>query len=86
MTVVAEGVRRETGLPMGINVLANAALHALAAASAAGDRFVRINQWANAYVANEGLIEGAAAKARSLDIGRDRSLSFEQRKPRITKL
>jgi uncharacterized protein len=63
MAVAAERVHRETGLPLGINVLANAALHALAVASAAGARFVRINQWANAYVANEGLIEGAAAKA-----------------------
>ena len=50
-------------MPIGVNVLANAALHALAVASAAGARFVRVNQWANAYVANEGLIEGAAAKA-----------------------
>jgi membrane complex biogenesis BtpA family protein len=63
MAVAAERVRRETGLPIGVNVLANAALHALAVASAAGARFVRVNQWANAYVANEGLIEGAAAKA-----------------------
>jgi hypothetical protein len=44
-------------------VLANAALHALAVASAAGARFVRVNQWANAYVANEGIVEGAAAAA-----------------------
>ena len=50
-------------MPIGVNVLANAALHALAVASAAGARFVRVNQWANAYVANEGLIEGAAARA-----------------------
>jgi uncharacterized protein len=63
MAVAAERVRREAGLPIGINVLANAALHAFAVASAAGARFVRVNQWANAYVANEGLIEGAAAKA-----------------------
>ena len=63
MAVAADRVRRETGLPMGINVLANAAVHALAVASAAGARFVRVNQWANAYVANEGLIEGAAARA-----------------------
>lgn len=63
MAVATEHVRRETGLPIGVNVLANAALHALAVASAAGARFVRVNQWANAYVANEGLIEGAAAKA-----------------------
>ena len=63
MAVAAERVRRETALPIGINVLANAALHALAVASAAGARFVRVNQWANAYVANEVLIEGAAARA-----------------------
>ena len=63
MAVAADRIRRETGLPIGVNVLANAALHALAVASAAGARFVRVNQWANAYVANEGLIEGAAAKA-----------------------
>jgi len=63
MAVVSDRIRRETNLPIGINVLANAALHALAIASASGARFVRVNQWANAYVANEGFIEGAAAKA-----------------------
>jgi membrane complex biogenesis BtpA family protein len=63
MAVVTDRIGRETGLPLGINVLANAALHALAIASAAGAKFVRVNQWANAYVANEGFIEGAAAKA-----------------------
>ncbi len=30
---------------------------------AGGADFVRVNQWANAYIANEGFIEGAAAKA-----------------------
>jgi membrane complex biogenesis BtpA family protein len=63
MAIASDRVRGATGLPVGINVLANAALHALAIASAASARFVRVNQWANAYVANEGLIEGAAAKA-----------------------
>lgn len=63
MAVAADRVRQATGLPLGINVLANAALHAVAIASAAGARFVRVNQWANAYVANEGFIEGAAAPA-----------------------
>ncbi len=63
MAVAADRIRRETGLPLGVNVLANAALHALAVASAAGACFVRVNQWANAYIANEGLIEGAAAPA-----------------------
>jgi uncharacterized protein len=63
MAVAAERVGHEVGLPIGINVLANAALHALAVARAAGAAFVRVNQWANAYVANEGLIEGPAASA-----------------------
>lgn len=63
MAVMAERVRKATGLPTGINVLANAALHALAVAKAAGAVFIRVNQWANAYVANEGLIEGPAADA-----------------------
>ena len=30
---------------------------------AAGAAFVRVNQWANAYIANEGFIEGPAAPA-----------------------
>ncbi|MGL6020534.1 MAG: BtpA/SgcQ family protein, partial [Gibbsiella quercinecans] len=30
---------------------------------AGGAAFIRVNQWANAYIANEGFIEGAAAKA-----------------------
>jgi membrane complex biogenesis BtpA family protein len=63
MAVAADRIRRDGGLPIGVNVLANAALHALAVASACGARFVRVNQWANAYVANEGFIEGAAARA-----------------------
>jgi hypothetical protein len=63
MAVVTDRIGRETGLPLGINVLANAAVHAMAIASAANARFIRVNQWANAYVANEGFIEGAAAKA-----------------------
>ncbi len=63
MAVASEIVRREVGLPVGINVLANGAIAALAVAKAAGAGFIRVNQWANAYVANEGLIEGPAAQA-----------------------
>jgi membrane complex biogenesis BtpA family protein len=63
MAVLADRVRRACGLPVGINVLANGALAALAIAKAADALFVRVNQWANAYVANEGIIEGPAAKA-----------------------
>jgi uncharacterized protein len=56
-------VHSRVELPLGINMLANAAVPALAAAHASGSAFVRVNQWANAYVANEGFIEGPAAKA-----------------------
>jgi len=63
MAVITDRVRREVGLPLGINVLANGAKHALAVAQAAGAGFVRVNQWANAYVANEGILEGPAAAA-----------------------
>ncbi len=63
MAVAADRIRAEFGRPVGINVLANAPIPALAVASAAGAGFIRVNQWANAYVANEGLLDGEAAAA-----------------------
>jgi membrane complex biogenesis BtpA family protein len=63
MAVMAERVRRESGLPIGINVLANGAVQGIAVAKAAGAVFVRVNQWTNAYVANEGLMDGKAGAA-----------------------
>ncbi|MER9883143.1 BtpA/SgcQ family protein [Mesorhizobium sp. M0118] len=63
MAVVSDRIRRELGRPIGINVLANAAIPALAIASAARAGFVRVNQWANAYVANEGFVEGESGRA-----------------------
>ncbi|WP_448953786.1 BtpA/SgcQ family protein [Labrys neptuniae] len=63
MSVISDRIRRELGRPIGINVLANAAIPALSIASAAGAGFIRVNQWANAYVANEGFVEGEAARA-----------------------
>lgn len=66
MAVIADAVRRAVGLPIGINVLANGAIQALAVAKAAGASFVRVNQWANAYVANEGFIEGRRRWPRAI--------------------
>jgi membrane complex biogenesis BtpA family protein len=63
MAVMTDAVRRHTGLPIGVNVLANGAVQALAVAKAAGAAFVRVNQWSNAYVANEGLMDGPAGEA-----------------------
>lgn len=68
MATMADRVRRDSGLPIGINVLANGAIAGIAVAKASGAQFVRVNQWANAYVANEGFMEGkagAAARYRS---------------------
>ena len=63
MTYVTKAIMDETEMPVGINVLANGAIPALAIAKATGAPFIRVNQWTNAYVANEGIIEGASAKA-----------------------
>jgi membrane complex biogenesis BtpA family protein len=63
MAVMTRAVRLDSGLPVGVNVLANGAIQALAVAKAAGASFIRVNQWANAYVANEGFIEGRAGEA-----------------------
>jgi membrane complex biogenesis BtpA family protein len=63
MAVMTDAVRRASGLAIGVNVLANGAIQALAVAKAAGASFIRVNQWANAYVANEGFVEGPAAAA-----------------------
>jgi membrane complex biogenesis BtpA family protein len=61
LTVVVTELRREfADIPIGINCLANAVEVSIAVATAAGGSFVRANQWVNAYVANEGLIEGRA--------------------------
>jgi hypothetical protein len=43
-----------------VNCLANAVEASIAVAAATGAAFVRANQWVNAYVANEGYIEGRA--------------------------
>ncbi|SFD51844.1 hypothetical protein SAMN05428997_13128 [Bosea sp. CRIB-10] len=63
MAVMSHRVAEASKLPIGINVLANGAVQALAVAKAAGAAFVRVNQWANAYVANEGFMEGKAGQA-----------------------
>lgn len=63
LSVITDRIVRETDVPVGVNVLANAPMHAIAVAVAAGASFIRVNQWANAYVANEGFMEGRAGQA-----------------------
>ena len=63
MSVVARAVADAVALPFGINLLANGAIGAIAIAKASDARFVRVNQWVNAYIANEGLVEGESGRA-----------------------
>ena len=74
MAVMTQEVRKASGMPVGVNMLANGAIAGLAVAKAAGASFIRVNQWANAYVANEGLLDGkagAAMRYRSFLRGRE---------------
>ena len=63
MAVVVKAVSEAVGLPYGVNLLANSAIGGLAIAKATGARFIRVNQWVNAYVINEGLIQGESGRA-----------------------
>jgi len=63
MTAATIAVRDAVDVPVAVFCLANAVVESIAIAKASGATFVRANQWANAYVANEGFVEGAAATA-----------------------
>ena len=54
-------MKRSSGLPCGIQILAGANREALAVAHAAGLDFVRVEGFAFAHVADEGLVESSAA-------------------------
>ena len=62
MAVVAERVRREVGIKIGINALRNDPIAALAIAAAAGGTFIRVNVHTGVYATDQGLIEGSAAE------------------------
>lgn len=63
MTRVASEIRRAVpGLPLGINVLRNDGLSALAVAAAVGASYIRINVLSGAAVTDQGVIEGRAAE------------------------
>jgi hypothetical protein len=62
MTAVARDVKRETGLVLGVQVLAAANREALAIAHASGADFVRVEGFVYAHVADEGVIESCAGE------------------------
>jgi membrane complex biogenesis BtpA family protein len=61
MTAVGAAVRRRTPLPLGVQILAAANREALAVAQAAEATFVRVENFAYAHVADEGLMPTAEA-------------------------
>jgi membrane complex biogenesis BtpA family protein len=62
MTAIAAAVKQECELPVGIQILAGANIEAMAVAHAAGLDFIRVEGYAYAHVADEGLIQASAAK------------------------
>jgi membrane complex biogenesis BtpA family protein len=60
MTMVARAIRRDVDLPLGINVLRNDALAAVAIATVCEAAFVRVNIHTGVYATDQGIIEGRA--------------------------
>jgi uncharacterized protein len=60
MAVVGSAIARSVSIPLGVQILAGANIEALAVAHAAGARFVRVEGFVFAHVADEGLINGSA--------------------------
>jgi membrane complex biogenesis BtpA family protein len=69
MTALAVAVRTRFDVPLGINVLRNDGLSALAIAHAAGAAFIRVNILCGARLTDQGIIEGIAH-----DLLRERTL------------
>src|SRR5258705_4722364 len=62
MTASGIELKSESGLPVGIQILAGANIEAMAVAHAAGLDLIRAEGYAYAHVADEGLIQASAAK------------------------
>jgi len=78
MTALAREVKRESGLPLGVQVLAGANREAIAVADASGADFVRVEGFVFAHVADEGVIESCAGELLRYRraIGAERILVF----------
>ena len=60
LTVLAVELKRQFRIPLGLNVLRNDGLSALAIASASGADFIRVNILCGARLTDQGIIEGIA--------------------------
>jgi len=62
IAVAADRIRREAGLPVGINALRNDAPAALGIAAAVGASFIRVNVHTGVSATDQGLLEGRAGE------------------------
>lgn len=60
MTLAVERIREAVQVPVGVNMLRNDALSALAVAAVTGAQFIRVNVHYGIMAADEGLVEGEA--------------------------
>jgi len=60
MTVIAKEISDSVNIPIGINVLRNDAISAIAIAFAVGAKFIRVNVYTGAMITDQGIIEGEA--------------------------
>jgi membrane complex biogenesis BtpA family protein len=72
MTAIVQEVTRNTELKIGVNILRNSCVEALAVAHAAGAHFIRCNVVTGAYVTDQGIIQGCAAELARLRHSLDR--------------
>ncbi|MFZ0625963.1 MAG: BtpA/SgcQ family protein [Acidimicrobiia bacterium] len=69
MAVAVAAVKGATGLPVGVNVLRNDAIAALAVAAATGAEFIRVNVLTGVMYTDQGPIVGRAAEVMRLRSG-----------------
>jgi len=60
MTAIGREIRRQVDLPVGVNVLRNGALAALAIAHVIGARFIRVNVFTESLLTDQGIITACA--------------------------
>lgn len=77
MSVIGQAVKRRCAeLPLGVNVLRNDALSALAVASAIDAQFIRVNVYCGARVTDQGIIEGEAHETQRYRASLDSSIGI----------
>ncbi len=62
LAIIAAAVKEAVAIPVGLNVLRNDALSALAIAAVTGCEFIRVNVLSGVYATDQGFIEGCAAE------------------------